>query len=222
MPARDPIRQQLVDARRKQILDAATEVFAEKGFHRATVQDIAETAGISHGAIYNYFDSKHHLLISVMAQLAELQSLDAELMQGLQSDTRAFLADAFRHRLDLIEQNHRIFQATLPEMLVNPELQERFYQEFFQPTITLLQQYLEAEIARGTIEPVDVSLTGRVLHSTFIGLIILRFLQDDKTMAGWDDLPELLTHLVYDGLGCEEPTGDAFEDVCQPGRAPSD
>ncbi len=112
---------------------------------------------------------------------------------------------AFSRYLDLIEQNHRIFQATLPEMLVNPELQERFYEEFFQPTITLLEQYLEAEIARGTIEPVDVSLTGRVLHSTFIGLIILRFLEDDETLAGWKDLPELLTRLIFDGLESSRP-----------------
>ncbi len=45
----DPIQQQLIAARRKQILDAAVRVFADKGFHRATIRDIAQAAGIADG-----------------------------------------------------------------------------------------------------------------------------------------------------------------------------
>ncbi|MFL7790868.1 MAG: helix-turn-helix domain-containing protein, partial [Anaerolineae bacterium] len=51
----DPIRQQLIEARRNQILDAAAAVFAEKGFHRTTTKEIASRAGIAEGTIYNYF-----------------------------------------------------------------------------------------------------------------------------------------------------------------------
>ena len=43
----DPIQELVTAARRKQILDAATQVFAEKGFHRATIKDIARVAGIA-------------------------------------------------------------------------------------------------------------------------------------------------------------------------------
>ena len=57
----DPIREQLIEARRNQILDAAAAVFAEKGFHRATTKEIAKTAGVSEGTIYNYFASKADL-----------------------------------------------------------------------------------------------------------------------------------------------------------------
>ena len=54
----DPIQQLLISARRHQILDAATTVFAEKGFHRATIKDIVRQAGIIDGTIYIYFASK--------------------------------------------------------------------------------------------------------------------------------------------------------------------
>ena len=47
----DPIRRQLIEARRNQVLDAAAEAFAEKGFHRATTKDIAGKAGIAEGTI---------------------------------------------------------------------------------------------------------------------------------------------------------------------------
>lgn len=49
-------------ARRNEILDAATKVFSEKGFHAATLDDIAETAEISKGSIYIHFDSKEAMI----------------------------------------------------------------------------------------------------------------------------------------------------------------
>ena len=128
--ARDPIREQLIEARRNQILDAAAIVFAEKGFHRATTKEIAQTAGVSEGTIYNYFDNKADLLIGMVTRLAELETLDEELMEALHGDTRDVLVEVFRHRMRLIQQNHKTMQAVLPEILVNPELRERWYQQF--------------------------------------------------------------------------------------------
>lgn len=54
--------------RRKQILRAAVEVFAERGFHRTRVSDIAKRAGVAYGLIYHYFDSKDDVLNSVFAE----------------------------------------------------------------------------------------------------------------------------------------------------------
>lgn len=55
----------LASDRRKQILRAAVEAFAERGFHRTRVSDIAKRAGVAYGLIYHYFDSKDHVLNSV-------------------------------------------------------------------------------------------------------------------------------------------------------------
>jgi AcrR family transcriptional regulator len=56
-------REQLKEERRRQILDAALEVFTQKGFNAATVSDVAARAGVSQGTIYWYFESKEELLI---------------------------------------------------------------------------------------------------------------------------------------------------------------
>ena len=48
--------------RRRQILEAALRVFAQKGFHTANVSDIAAEVGVSQGTIYWYFESKDELL----------------------------------------------------------------------------------------------------------------------------------------------------------------
>ena len=48
--------------RRERILDAAERCFAEAGFHRTTMQDICQAAGVSSGALYVYFASKEALI----------------------------------------------------------------------------------------------------------------------------------------------------------------
>ena len=202
MPApEDPIRRQLVEARRAQIIDAAARVFAEKGFHRATTREIASAAGVSEGTIYNYFDSKADLLIGIMARLAELEQLDVELTQALQGDVKDFMIAISRHRLARVERGQELLQAVLPEVLVDPELRQRFYRQYVLRIATLMEQYVQARIELGHVRPVDVPLTVRVVQGTFIGLLILRILGDEPLQLGWDDVPEVLAALVFDGLG---------------------
>ena len=57
--------------RRRQIIDAAVKVFADKGFFGARVSEIAEEAGVADGTIYLYFRSKDELLISLFEEKME-------------------------------------------------------------------------------------------------------------------------------------------------------
>ncbi len=202
MPAdRDPIREQLIEARRNQILDAAASVFAEKGYHRATTKEIASAAGVSEGTIYNYFDNKADLLIGMMTRLAELRELPRELEDALHSDAREFLVTIFRDRMGRIVQSHeQMFQAILPEILANPELRERYYQEFVQPTAIMLEGYIQARVQQGDVRPIDVSLAVRAVQGMFVGLLMMRMLGDGPIRAGWDDLPEVIGTIIFDGL----------------------
>jgi AcrR family transcriptional regulator len=196
----DPVREQLIEARRNQILDAAASVFAEKGFHRATTKDIASAAGVSEGTIYNYFDSKADLLIGIMSRLVELQQLSGELTDGLQADVKDFFRAILGQRISRMPQSQEMIQAILPEVLVNPELRERFYQQFVLQLTTLLEQYVETRIKLGHVRPVDVPLTVRTIQGMFVGLFVLRILGDETLLAKWEDLPEVVASLIFDGV----------------------
>ena len=153
----DPIRQQLIEARRNQILDAAAVVFAEKGFHGATTKDIAGEAGIAEGTIYNYFESKHDLLVGLMARLTELEVLGDELMEALQGDVGGFFAAMLRYRIENFERQG-VLRVILPEAMTDPQLRELFYQQFLLRVGMLLEQYVQARIELGQIRPVNVAL----------------------------------------------------------------
>jgi TetR/AcrR family fatty acid metabolism transcriptional regulator len=54
------------------IIDAALEVFGEKGFYNATISEIARTAGVSEATIYEYFGSKEDLLFAIPGEITSL------------------------------------------------------------------------------------------------------------------------------------------------------
>jgi TetR/AcrR family transcriptional regulator, transcriptional repressor of aconitase len=63
-------------ARRREILDRAIEVFAERGADGTSLRRIAESIGVSHGALLHYFDSREQLLVAVYAH-AEAKRLES-------------------------------------------------------------------------------------------------------------------------------------------------
>lgn len=58
-------RAQHQELSRRQILDAAEEIFARKGFHEATIKEIATRAEFSVGAVYSFFENKDDLFVQI-------------------------------------------------------------------------------------------------------------------------------------------------------------
>src|SRR5215470_10562776 len=97
---------------RNAILDAAEEVFAMSGYHAARIQDVARSARIAVGTVYNHFDSKDELLAALMEERA------GELMQCLEpadgdpTDVQGRLARRIERLLAYVDA-HRGFYALL-------------------------------------------------------------------------------------------------------------
>ena len=72
-------------AKRTAILRAAESIFARKGFHAATISDIAKKAKVSEGTIYEYFSSKEELLFSIPAKtIQQYQDKNREILEYIQ------------------------------------------------------------------------------------------------------------------------------------------
>jgi TetR/AcrR family fatty acid metabolism transcriptional regulator len=193
-------RERVKQEREGRILDAAAAVFADKGFHRATIHEIAELADVADGTIYNYFESKFDLLVEIMARVAELERFQAQLVQALDSDVRDFFVTAFDDRLEYIEQAEEMLQAVLPEVFVNPRLREQFYRQYVLRTSVHLEGFLQAQVELGHIRPINVPLAVRMVQGMFVGLLVLRILGDEMLQSRWHDVPEIVATMMYDGL----------------------
>jgi TetR/AcrR family fatty acid metabolism transcriptional regulator len=212
MPAtRNAIQQQFAAARRAQILDAATRVFAAKGFARATIKDIAGAAGLAEGTIYIYFTTKNDLLLGILDRLNESEQREEHLAQVRDADLETFFAAYLRHRLAVLRPQTEMLRAVLPELLVNAELRERYFRQLIGPTLVLGEHALQGAVAQGRVRPVEAPLAARAIAGMVLGLLLLELLGDQEMAALWHDAPTALAALLSDGLrpDREETTEDA-------------
>jgi AcrR family transcriptional regulator len=199
---KDSLQEQLIIARRNQILDAATKVFAEKGFHPTTIKDIAREAGIADGTIYIYFENKTALMLGILDRMNESERRDVDLSQLTEGDFRSLMKAYLRHRLMVLKaDNFEIFRVVVSEILVNKELRELYYQKIVEPTFILAEKYFKQLAEQRIIKPTNIGLTMRAISGMVLGLS-LEYIIGDKTLESqWDDLPDLLTDMILDGLG---------------------
>jgi AcrR family transcriptional regulator len=196
----EALQQQIFDLRRAQILDAATQVFAEKGFPRATIKEIARIAQVADGTIYNYFENKEALLFAILDRLNETEQREAHFAAGVQGDLRTFIAAYLRRRMALLWPNAAVFKAILPELLVNTELREIYYQQIIAPSFRIAEQHFAAQMDAGILRRMDAPLTVRAIGGMVLGLLLLELLGDEHLQVAWEDAPDTLAALIYDGL----------------------
>jgi len=102
------------------LLDAASWVFARKGYRRAGVSDIIGRAGIARGTFYLYFDSKEALLLAVLNEFHErtkqaFEALDAAAAAARARGPRAVLEASFRCWLEFFAAHRDATRVVLRE-----------------------------------------------------------------------------------------------------------
>jgi AcrR family transcriptional regulator len=92
------IRAQKNPAKGAAILKAAQNIFAKKGFHEATISDIAKKAEVSEATIYEYFSSKEELLFSIPAEtIHRYQEKNLEILEYIQGAANKLKFLIYRH-----------------------------------------------------------------------------------------------------------------------------
>lgn len=197
----DPIQQQLIAARKNQILDAAAAVFAEKGFHPTTTKDIAKQAGIAEGTIYNYFDSKPALLMGIFERMKATIIQEKMPPAPDELDFRTFLHTFLSQPLMALQQdNFALFRIVVSEMMVNAEIRTLYHQQILEPTLLLAEGYLSKQMIKRGHSPASVSLTLRAISGMVMGLMMENIMGDTVLETQWEQLPDVLTDLLLHGL----------------------
>lgn len=194
-------KQQMVEARRTQILLGAAEVFAEKGFHKATTREIARRAGISEGTIYNYFDNKRELLLA-MIELIGLRSLKEIISGDLPDNPQALFTTVVQDRYQLVQERGYLIAPIIAEIFADAELRQMVYQKIILPVSGYLERYIQTQIEAGRFRQVNPMIATRA----FIGMVVVNFaLMFAGLDARYDQIsPETMVDqivsLVLDGL----------------------
>ena len=200
LPSLDEMR---ATVRRTQILEAATRVFAKKGYHRATTKDIAREARIAEGTIYLYFENKSELLIGLMEHLDQATTQSPDLKAGLELSPRALLTKRLEDDLAQLGPNFDLLLAILPEVMADPLLRPQFYKSIIEPALTGLIEHMQARQERGEINLSNLPMAVRIFIASMLGMEMLHILGDEAVREAWKDpaqLAEYMAQVLFDGL----------------------
>ncbi|MBT3362683.1 MAG: TetR/AcrR family transcriptional regulator [Chloroflexi bacterium] len=199
-------KEAITKQRKRQILNAARDVFSRKGFAEATTAEIAQTAGVSEGTIYNYFASKRDLLVSLIGGYA----LDESLLNLFKSPTinaidslPALLED----RIDIGFENSDLLTLLLAEIQRTPEFGEQYSGQVLNPGLALLKTYLDMRVKNGTLRPVDTEVASRAVVAMVVGLIAVHQIEGkDGFLANYPvkDLADEVANILSVGLGTKK------------------
>lgn len=171
-----------VQARRQQILDAASACFVRQGFHQTTVQDICQEAGLSAGAVYRYFPGKEHIIAASCLDCQQgivdlikaaksqdafpLQTLDFIIEHGL----NMLGGDAFREPTMM---NVQVWSEAMRSAAVKEALLAATFDTLGLAFAELFQQAQE----RGEVDTqLDPQALGITVMAMFHGLVLHRSL----------------------------------------------
>lgn len=179
------VRQHHLDARRRQILDAAAACFARKGFRQTTMDEICRESDLSMGAVYRYFRSKEQI-IEAMAEAARARR--GELVVAMREATSMREAlEALAHTFFSVLEYDWEAWALEPELwaeaLRNPGV-ERMVTETMEGIREPLTELVREAQEQGEIDPeLDADSAARVIVSFFDGLVLQRAL--DPALDVW-------------------------------------
>jgi AcrR family transcriptional regulator len=198
-------REEQRERTREELLDAAASVFARQGFHGASVDQVAEAAGYTKGAVYSNFRSKEELFLELLErQLDRSVELLEEVAEAVPADRRIAAIVEAVDTLPVLEGEWFLLEA---EFLLyaarneDPSVRERVAsrQQLTRQRITaVVQRHLDDVGASDAVDAEDVT---RLLTATADGLTQAALV--DATARDGGRILGLLVELLFGRL---EPT----------------
>jgi AcrR family transcriptional regulator len=149
------------EARPAEIIDAAMDVFIEKGFAAAKLEDVARRAGIVKGTLYRYFDTKEDVFRAVARHVvaANLEAI-AEASQGFQGSLVELAPVMLTRLADRMGDSRlpAIVRMVLAESRAFPDLARIWHDDVVTKILALLVTRISEAQARNEVRPGDPQL----------------------------------------------------------------
>jgi TetR/AcrR family transcriptional regulator len=192
---------------RRLILEAAEAVFAEKGYHSATVQEIAELAEFSVGSLYNFFENKTDLYVEMLDMRAGEFFSDVQERVSEADDVLGKIRAAGQAHVEFFRRNRRFFLVfarlhTGDEVegpVALPEATRGIYRDY----IELMSSVFEAGIREGLIKdlsPRALALAMDAMLNASIGYWVHSGGEEDDAVP-WETIEEVLFHGILTNGG---------------------
>jgi AcrR family transcriptional regulator len=206
---RGPKFRRRAEARPDEVLDAALDLFLEKGFAATRVEDIAVRAGLSKGAVYLYFPSKEAVLEGIVRRaIVPIASTAVDMVTNYAGDPRTIITMVMKTVAKRMSDPRTIAipKLMMREMINFPDFAAMYRSEVLEKVIPMITGLLKTGIAEGYLREVDPDLTIR----SIIGPIMLHILLDEVFGVrpgdglGLDRLIDNHLTILFDGLSAPQ------------------
>ena len=131
------------------IIDAATKVFAKKGFFQAKVSEIAKEARVADGTIYLYFENKDDILISLFEEQMKLVLDNMSRQIAEEKDAIKKIEKFALSHLKLIEQNKDMAEIIQVELRQSSKFMKEYKNEKFAQYLNLIEDIIQEGQEKG-------------------------------------------------------------------------
>lgn len=154
---------------RQKVLDAARQLFAERGYEPATIRDIAKGAGMSTGAVFANFQDKAELFEAVLAsdlvRLAETMKAAA----GAEGSTRTRLLSALDAGYHGSLEQLPLVQAVIARSWFQPVAAEMRTRTAIKPILSIVTDTVQAGVREGELrQDADVRLLAELIYDAYL------------------------------------------------------
>ncbi|BCO36170.1 TetR/AcrR family transcriptional regulator [Mycobacterium heckeshornense] len=187
-------------ARRDEIMAAAKEVFARKGFHAATIADVAKQAGLAYGSVYWYFDSKEDLFHALMA--VEEQALRSHLAAAVDAPggdgVEASFRAAVQATLEFFEADKATVKLLFRDAYALGDRFEKHLGGIYERFIDDIETFIVVAQQRGEVVAAPPRMVAYTLAALIGQLAHRRLSTDDGVTAA--EVADFVVSLILDGL----------------------
>ena len=187
--------------RRTELLAAARKVFGNKGFEQATVDAIAEEAGVAKGTVYLYYPSKQAIYDALFSEgMAELEAKVEERLEsarGLKDVIAAYVDVKLRYFVEFPDY-YRIYVAEVGRQLSDHAPKENPCKGAIDKQARKLQKRFEQAVSAGEIRAIDPAAASMAVFDITRGLVGRRLLNRETSDPAAD--VAFITDLIWTGL----------------------
>jgi AcrR family transcriptional regulator len=196
-----------LDARngREALLDAAMDVFAAQGYGGATIEAIAQAAGMSKAGFYWHFESKEAIFLAVIARFAPFATVAHIVTEGEATgeEPRAVLTRVLQAIAAAATARFALFRTVMLEAFQNPEMGAVFARNVLGVALPIVGGYLTQQMAAGRMRRMHPA----VALQSLIGPLFFHLLTRDMFVAQAGEMPPLerviaqIVTTFLDGVG---------------------
>jgi TetR/AcrR family transcriptional regulator len=170
-------RERRKEARPGELLDAALDLFVEKGFAATRAEEVAARAGVSKGTLFLYFPSKEELFKAVVRENISGRfqewAQEFETFEGSTADMVRYCMKVWWERIGATRASG-ITKLIISEARNFPELAAFYHQEVIKPGEQLIRRILERGVAQGEFEVHDLDYAVFSISAPMVFLIMMK------------------------------------------------